>query len=347
MIIIFRVDGANLPEIGTGHIVRSIVLVKHLISKNMYSENDFLFITRSDDEYQYGYRKLVGAGLRVIPYSSGLESNTEEELLILLNNKPDMVVFDRLNTDAKLVKELKKQQIIVVSFDDLGDGHEHTDLTINAILHDITEAKNKLVGYKYLILSHSQAGSFIKSRMCPKKPKSVFISFGGYDHHGLIFKFIRVLKTININIVFNIVIGSSDRNYVFKVRKAIYRLGEKKKRNIALFVDPPKYGEIILGSEFGVVSGGLTAFEAVSRGVPIIGLPQYEHQEYTLKKFESEGLCLFVGKIGIINAVQITTIMKTLIRAPYKLKKVRKKTLEVSDPPAIDVISKKFLELTG
>ena len=41
---LIRTDAAKIPEIGTGHLIRSLTIVKYLIKKNNLEKKNFAFI---------------------------------------------------------------------------------------------------------------------------------------------------------------------------------------------------------------------------------------------------------------------------------------------------------------
>ena len=70
------------------------------------------------------------------------------------------------------------------------------------------------------------------------------------------------------------------------------------KIKINLVVFSSDYFKRLAKADLAVVSGGLTVFDSVSRGVPVIGLPQYKHQLKTLINLESKRV-IKLGSLGM------------------------------------------------
>ena len=63
-----------------------------------------------------------------------------------------------------------------------------------------------------------------------------------------------------------------------------------RKIKINLLVLPSDYFKRLAKTDLAIVSGGLTVFDSISRGVPVIGLPQYRHQLKTLINLENKNV---------------------------------------------------------
>ena len=63
-----------------------------------------------------------------------------------------------------------------------------------------------------------------------------------------------------------------------------------RKIKINLVVLSSDYFKRLAKADLAIVSGGLTVFDAISRGVPVIGLPQYRHQLKTLINLEKKNV---------------------------------------------------------
>ena len=54
-------------------------------------------------------------------------------------------------------------------------------------------------------------------------------------------------------------------------------------------------------ADFAIVSGGLTVFDCISRGIPVIGLPQYQHQLKTLTNLKNKNVIKLGSKEMSLN----------------------------------------------
>ena len=133
MNILFRADSSS--TIGTGHIMRDLVLAKQ------YPEDRILFATQ--DLSGNINHKISEAGYEV----HTLDSSDVEELDNLIKKlNIDLLVIDHYGIDAKQEKQLKTQNptLKILSFDDTYEKH-HCDILLN---HNISANKKK---YKNLV----------------------------------------------------------------------------------------------------------------------------------------------------------------------------------------------------
>jgi spore coat polysaccharide biosynthesis predicted glycosyltransferase SpsG len=306
---LIRADAGLVPEIGTGHVIRSLRLADALYNRPVFSSGDIVFATRTSYPFELGSQLIKKAGYKKIA-DSGLEPNTESELLSILDAKPDVVIFDRLSTSESLILELKKRGIFVVTFDDLGRGRYHANLAINALLQDATPFENTVTGLDYLL---STSNEIPLARATRKEVENIFISFGGFDQRKLTIWLLSLLSNITVPKRYEVIISGlspSDREHLLdEVRFA----NELLNREIVLHDRPTEFYKILSECDVAIISGGLTAFDCAQSGVPAIGLPQYEHQIQNLYQLEKLG-CLRCGTRGMeLNTGLFCNVLNSLI----------------------------------
>ena len=74
---------------------------------------------------------------------------------------------------------------------------------------------------------------------------------------------------------------------------------------INIFNYPSNYYDLIKAADMGLVSGGLTMFEFLKIGVPLIAFPQYKHQLLNIKKLEKKNMILSGTKNMFVTKNQI------------------------------------------
>ena len=108
----------------------------------------------------------------------------------MIDLRPDLVVLDILDTDSELVVRFREAGVKVVSFEDLGEGSQHTDLTINE-LYDAPQRAGSHYrwGHKYYFVRDE----FNTARRisCREKVQGLLLTFGGTDQHNLSKKIFR------------------------------------------------------------------------------------------------------------------------------------------------------------
>lgn len=289
--ILFRCDGASLPEVGTGHVMRDISIAKRLIDDKCIKENQIGFVSRKNGPFKRGFDLLKSAGMNILDIpDSQLEWNSIAEASVILSQNVKLVIIDRLSTSEVWMRKLKSGKTKIISFDDTGAGAIYTDILINGILHDFIEQEARYVGYEYLYLNGLNIGD---NRIIRDKITNIVVTFGGYDSRDLSGFFLDSLgsseRILGSSVSIELLVSNESDQVLIKWRNKIDQLMASNICNINMFVRPSNFYERIKNADFAVVSGGLTVFQALAMGVPVIGLPQYEHQNKTLQNLNQKG----------------------------------------------------------
>ena len=96
-------------------------------------------------------------------------------------------------------------------------------------------------------------------------------------------------------------------------KKLIKRVELKQKLKISLAIFPPDYFKKLMQADLVIVSGGLTVFDCISRGIPVIGLPQYQHQLKTLINLENKNVIKLGSKGMILNKKYFINLFNRII----------------------------------
>ena len=79
--ILFRCDGGNVPEIGTGHIYRCLTIAKFLVSKKIKKRN-ILFITKKNHNYFNGFKLIKSEGYSIFSPNRNIKLENKFEIKI-------------------------------------------------------------------------------------------------------------------------------------------------------------------------------------------------------------------------------------------------------------------------
>ena len=285
MNILFRADSSSI--IGTGHIMRDLVLAKKYMDANITFASQNL-----DGNINH---KVVEAGYKV----KLLNSNDVDKLIKLVKKlKIDLVVIDSYDIDYKYEKKLKKAtKVKILSFDDTYQKH-HCDILLN---HNIYAKKKK---YKNLVPKKCEIRCGIKytllrDEFIEAKKFIVFVAMGGADSANLNIKIIKSLKKLK-NIELNIV--TTDANKNLKNLKSYV----KSKKWIKLHINSKKIAQLIAYSNFSIITPSVVANEVVFMGKPLVAIKVAKNQKNMAKYLKKSGY----------------TVLK--IKDIYKLKKVIK-----------------------
>ena len=301
--ITFRCDGATLAQIGTGHVRRDIAIAEMLVKKKICLQKEISFVTRRLDSFSLGYDLIKKAGYVLEKIDDKyLNWNSKSEVTALSKIQTDILILDRLSTTHNFMSSLKTKFKSVVSFDDIGSGAKIADIVINAIFHDLAQKKNRFIGYKYLFLKNND---FLQKKRISKNVKNIAVSFGGYDKRNITKFFLNCL--LHKNCLFNkqmniqLIAGKENIKVTDLWKKLIKRVELKQKIKINLALFPSDYFKKLVQADFAIVSGGLTVFDCIARGIPVIGLPQYQHQLKTLTNLKNKNVIKLGSKEMSLN----------------------------------------------
>lgn len=250
--ILFIVSGYQ--EIGLGHVYNTLLIANDILNHNV----EFLV----DYKSKLAYEKIA---------SNNYTVHMQENKNIIADVKrlnPNIIINDRLDTEASYILELKSLNMKVINFEDLGSGAKEADLVINAIYPEKEILTNHYFGHDYFVLRDE----FLLSspRRISKVVKNVLLTFGGVDPNNYTFKVLESIYDycLENDISISIVAGFGYQHYgtleafnEIVVHKNATDISEHMKRANLIFT-----------------SAGRTTYEVASLNVPTIVLAQNERE---------------------------------------------------------------------
>ncbi len=304
-----RVD-ADLAT-GFGHLERSMALARELQAMNYRP----VFVTREQG--------LAAGRLRACGFSDvqTFEEGTSELDAVLLPG-PGIVVFDIGPTAHALVAGVKAVGAHVVSFEDLGDGRYLADLVVDANLLPGTNPKKMetptryLLGPDYAILSAAVLAAKRRRRKSGRV-RRILVSCGGSDPAAVTVGVVNGLSSLDSEIEVELVLGPA-----FPHAKKLNAALLAASRSFTISESPTDLADRLRAADLGILSGGVTLFEAAYLGLPALVIAQHQAQLKNLAPFESRG--------GIIN-------LGLASHEPYN--NLKSAIREVNDPERLATMS--------
>ena len=268
MTILFRADSSS--TIGTGHIMRDLVLAKQ------YKDSNIVFVTQ--DLKGNINHKILEEGYRV----ELLKDNSLYEFQKIIDiYSPNLVVIDSYDINYNYEKQLKTQnlKLKLLSFDDTYEKH-YCDILLN---HNISanESKYKDLIPEYCELRCGAEYTLLRDEFIQqKKMKTVFLAMGGADHSNINIDILEVLKEFK-NIDVNLVTTTANQN--------LEQLQEyvKNKDWIELHINSNKIAKLMRVSNFAIVTPSVTLNEVFFMNLPFIAIKTADNQkdmtQYLLK----------------------------------------------------------------
>ena len=305
MNVLIRADSSSY--IGTGHIMRDLVLAKQ------YKNENIIFATQ--DLVGNINHKIIEAGYKI----ELLKSNDFEELNDLIKRlNIDMIIIDNYDIDYNFEKKLKEDNSSLKIFvlDDTYEKH-YCDVLLN---HNISANEKKYenlvpntcelrCGSKYTLLREE----FFQLKRKPKRKnnkQNVFLAMGGADHSNINIKILNVLKEFK-KLHVNVVSATANKN--LKSLENYY----KKNSFVTLHINSNKIATLINNCDFAIVTPSVIVNEVYFLKKPIVAIKTAQNQidmfnflkkdrKFVISKFNKE-------KLEIV----ISTIKERLIHGKY------------------------------
>lgn len=306
MNILIRSDSSSF--IGTGHIMRDLVLAKQYAN-----QNNILFATL-ELEGNINY-KIEEAGYQRIL----LKSNDFEELDFFIKNFDiDMIIIDHYGIDYNFEKRLKESnnKLKIMVLDDTYKSH-YCDILLNHNIYaEEKKYENKLpidcelrCGKGYTLLRDE----FIdikqkKFNITKGRTKTIFVAMGGSDHSNINLKILDVLSEFR-NIKVYVVTTNANKN-LNKLKKYC-----KNKKWISLHINSNKIAELMMQSSFAIVTPSVTLNEIVYLNIPFIAIKTAENQKYMYRFLRNNRLLV----IDNFKKISFANLLKRMFYGKYQI----------------------------
>lgn len=278
--VVIRLDAD--ARIGLGHVMRGMALARELRTLNYR----VVFVTREEG--------IAAAHLRSGGFSDVQVFGPDiPEQDAVLGPGPGIVVFDIGSTTHEQVAAVKAVGGYVVTFEDLGDGRYLSDLVVDANLTDETNPVKMPTPTRYLLgPEHAVLDPAVlaarKRRKRSGGVRRILVSCGGSDPAGVTVGVVRGLATFDSEVEVEIVLGPA-----FQHPKPLNEALLAASRTFTITEAPTDLPERMRSADLGILSGGITLFEAAHLGLPALVIAQHATQLRNLPPFEARG--------GIVN----------------------------------------------
>lgn len=275
-----------------GHVYQSVTLAGEL-SKEIDERSKIFFITKSD---QIVIARISEAGFDVYRYS-----DDDAILNALVSEAPDRIIFDKLDVAPKLARQIKEKiGCKLIIFTNLTEANQYADITVlagmgsnfkNVREKDAISGAVHYYGPKYWML---RPEFFIYTQRT-KKPlslvKKIMLIFGGVDESNLTSIVLNELLSMNIDFEILVVVGAAFKHH--EELNSITAKNRFTKSKFQIAQNLSNVAETMYNSDVVFTSPGLSYYEALATGTPVVGFHQNEmqrdvHKEYlkTLDKSE-------------------------------------------------------------
>jgi 2-polyprenyl-3-methyl-5-hydroxy-6-metoxy-1,4-benzoquinol methylase len=227
-----------------------------------------------------GMLHIRGKGYTIPEHGNGMTANNVVSSLEKAGSV-DLIVSDQRDTDPKLMRSYIRRAP-VVAIDDRGAGRRFAHVTVFS-LPTIEGHHGNFTGPGFLILDRGVRMKQPRPHRAMQKSSEVVVSFGGADPHNLTAAVTRSLNLIGIRPV--VVCGPLYRHDV----------GDCSFMPVD---NPPRMADILAASKVLITSFGMTLFEALYLGVPVILLNHSRYHDKLAAKVDGVYNLGYHGAVG-------------------------------------------------
>ena len=324
--ILIRVDGSK--KIGLGHVYNMLTILH-------YFRNEQILIVMNNKN------KLGSSKFKEQKYKVKFFQNYSELIEIISNFQPDIIFNDILNTKTNYMKKIKKMSLMIINFEDLGQGRAYADLVFNPIFNKKKMLTKEFYGGKFACVRDEFR--MWTSNILRKDVKKILISFGGTDPTQITTKIFKVIENLSLrNIDFIIMLG-----FGFEHKKEIKKDASHLIKNgftIKLIEKSDLLAKYIRYVDFAIVSNGRTVFEVASMQVPILSVAVNDREKsHTFVRDEKIGKHINYNPASFTKELScnIEHLLEYKNRKNFK-SKLKKLELLYGVEKVIDIINNEF-----
>jgi spore coat polysaccharide biosynthesis predicted glycosyltransferase SpsG len=275
-------DGNN--KLGMGHVYQTISLAGFLLKKNL-SSNDILFMTQSGENV---LKLITESGFSVNQYH-----DDNAIFNALKNENPDRIIFDKLDVSTELALRIKEELHIRLSvFTNLTEANLYADITVladigsnfkNIYRKDRSNGQVQFFGPKYWLLRPEFYEFKKKQKNHAQSTKNIMLIFGGADMSNITSTVLNTILQIDSSFNINVVLGAAfiHNNELDEVISN----NNISKSKVQIVKNIKNVAEMMYNNDVVFASPGLSFFEALVVGTPVIGFHQNDLQRDVYKGF--------------------------------------------------------------
>lgn len=277
---------AGYPEIGLGHAYNALAVANGLAQHRVR-----FLVTQPSQLAQELLRR----------HHFEVHRQRSDDLVDdILALAPQVVINDRLDTRADEIRRLKAAGLLVINFEDLGDGAKEADLVINAMYPETERLPGHYYGARYVCLRPEF--SLVRPRPVSDTVERVLITFGGTDPSNLTRKVLEAIEPTcrARGIALSVILGLG------------YRCVDSLEpfRHAEIVRSVPDMAVRIQEADLVFTSAGRTIFEIAAVGTPAIVLAQNERELTHVFASPANGF----RHLGLGTQVEVGTIREALQR---------------------------------
>jgi UDP-2,4-diacetamido-2,4,6-trideoxy-beta-L-altropyranose hydrolase len=282
--------------------MRCLALSEELIRR----KNTCFFLSKVNDNELINRIEKNNIYHKKIDPNTTLQADLEGLIKFSNENDVDWVITDHYGINSQYIKEIKKNNLKVLSIDDTAQIHYYSDIIVNQNIGaeklDIKgeDYTNFLLGPKYVILRDELLRR--KEKKIKRNVENLMITLGGTDQHNYTLKILKQLSNIKIKKI--VVIGVLNPHYK-KIKDYI-----KNKIDFKIIVSPEYMLDLYLKADIAISAGGTTCYELAYFGIPNIIITITENQNNIARSLHEKEVSIYFGDK---KSVKLELLKNTLL----------------------------------
>ncbi len=269
--ILIRSDSSF--DIGTGHIMRDLVLAKNFKHRKVIFATQNLQGNINEKILQNGFELKI------------LKSDKLKNFIKLIKKiKPKLVIIDNYAISHKDEKKIKKQtKTMLMALDDTYKKH-HCDILLNHNIYAKKSAyKNKVPKHCKIKCGKKQTllrDEFKNQKSNTYEKNGLLVALGGSDSKNLSQK---ILKKLPSHLKINLVTSSANQN-LKKLKKYV-----KNHKNITLHINTNQMALLMKKAKYGIITPSVLANEALLMELNFLAIKTAKNQALMYKYLKNKG----------------------------------------------------------
>lgn len=328
-----RADGG--PSVGMGHLKKQLILMKQLRKK---IKSNFVFFIKDELE---GISWLKKQGVKVVKIP-GMNRSKEPAWIVKNTKKAGqkaVLLLDILDVASGYVREFKKAEVPVISFENRGSSQKIADATINAIVEGpenrTVKVENSQVfkGARYRIFHPDYSKVKKIKRSAPDKKIRFCVTMGGGDMK-LSRLIARELRSFFPGSRVTVIEGPGNKKKEFR------------ESGVTVLKPQPSLAKVFKDSDFAVTAGGGTLYETALTGLPAAAFALKKHQVRNIRFFEKEKSVVYAGMLGRGNISAAMPRIKKVLSHKRDYRSFSRAGQKIADGKGLERIVKIVKKIT-
>lgn len=309
-LLIIRAD--TTPDIGTGHLMRTLALAHAWRAQS----GDVIFVSccRSPSLR----RRMTAVARQVVDLDRiHPDAGDREKTGQVLKAEADAwVVLDGYHFDSgyhSSIRALGKRLLVI---DDMAHlDHYEVDIVLNQnidaadLTYSTAAATRLLLGTRYILLRPEFVARSPRKGGISGPARRLLVTMGGADPENVTSTVIKTLETVNSNALEAlIVIGSANRN-----RQQIRDAANRSRLPMRVVENAPDMAELMAWADLAVSAGGSTCWELAYMGVPTMAITMAENQLAVVEGLARAGAIVDLGWHHSLSADELARAVQDLV----------------------------------